>query len=108
MRHLPYNPASELELPKKPQRLPHSVLSVAEVEATLAEALPDTPKGLRDRTRLELLNSTAIRCIEVTRLAPYDLDLGRRLLMVREGKGGKDRVVPIGERTLLTCCTTPV
>lgn len=100
MRYLPYNPASELELPKKPQRLPRSVLSVQEVEATLAEALPDTPEGLRDRALLELVYSTAIRRIEVTGLALYDVDLGRRLLMVREGKGGKDRVVPIGERAL--------
>lgn len=98
--HLQYNPASELDLPKLPKHLPRAILSVAEVEAILAEAEPDTPYGLRDRALLELLYSTGLRRMEAAALALYDVDANRRLVFVREGKGRRDRVVPIGERAL--------
>ncbi len=98
--HILYNPASELDLPKLPKHLPRAILSVQEVEAILAEADPATPYGLRDRAMLELLYSTGLRRMEVAKLARYDLDPNRRLVFVREGKGAKDRVVPIGERAL--------
>ncbi|GGP28348.1 site-specific tyrosine recombinase XerC [Silvimonas amylolytica] len=98
--HILYNPASELDLPKLPKHLPRAILSVQEVEAILAEADPQTPYGLRDRAMLELLYSTGLRRMEVAKLALYDVDPNRRLLFVREGKGRKDRVVPVGERAL--------
>jgi len=98
--HILYNPASELDLPKLPKHLPRSILSVQEVEAILCEADPSTPYGLRDRAMLELLYSTGLRRMEVAHLAQYDVDANRRLVFVREGKGAKDRVVPIGERAL--------
>jgi integrase/recombinase XerD len=96
--HILYNPASELQLPKQPKRLPRTILSVAEVEAILAEADPATAQGLRDRAMLETLYSTALRRMELPMLAIYDVDLRRRLVIVREGKGRRDRVIPIGER----------
>ena len=96
--HILYNPASELVLPKQPKRLPRTLLSVADVEAILREAEPITAPGLRDRAMLELLYSTGLRRMEVPNLAIYDVDLNRRLVFVREGKGRKDRVVPLGDR----------
>ncbi|MFC3654129.1 site-specific tyrosine recombinase XerC [Dyella humi] len=96
--HILYNPASELELPRQPKRLPRALLSVEDIEAILREAMPDTASGLRDRAMLELVYSTGLRRMEVTRLAIYDVDLSRRLVLVREGKGKKDRMVPLGER----------
>lgn len=96
--HILYNPASELELPRKPKHLPRALLSVEDIEAILREAVPDTVSGLRDRAMLELLYSTGLRRTEVTRLAIYDVNLNRRLVFVREGKGKKDRMVPLGER----------
>lgn len=98
--HLLFNPASELQLPKLPQHLPRYILSVAEVEAILAEADHTTPQGLRDRALLELLYSTGLRRMEAARLGLYDLDPGRGVVFVREGKGGRDRLVPIGVRAL--------
>ncbi|CAK0764866.1 Tyrosine recombinase XerC 2 [Gammaproteobacteria bacterium] len=98
--HILFNPASELDLPKTPKHLPRAILSIAEVEAILAEADPSTPYGLRDRAMLELLYSTGLRRMEVAGLARYDLDATRHLVFVREGKGKKDRVVPIGARAL--------
>jgi integrase/recombinase XerD len=97
-RHILYNPAAELVLPKQPKRLPRTLLSIADVEAILREAVPDTASGLRDRAMLELLYSTGLRRMEVPALNLYDVDLSRRLVVVREGKGRKDRVVPLGER----------
>jgi integrase/recombinase XerD len=96
--HILYNPASELTLPKLPKHLPRVILSIQEVEAILREAEPTNPSGLRDRAMLETLYSTALRRMELPGLALYDVDLTRRLVMVREGKGKRDRVVPIGER----------
>ena len=93
-----YNPASELQLPKQPKHLPRTILSVQEVEAILAEADPTTVQGLRDRAMLEVLYSTGVRRMELVALALYDLDLTRGLVFVREGKGRRDRVIPVGER----------
>jgi integrase/recombinase XerD len=96
--HILYNPASEIALPKLPKHLPRIILSIQEIEAILREAEPSTASGLRDRAMLETLYSTALRRMELPGLALYDVDLTRRLVMVREGKGKRDRVVPIGER----------
>lgn len=96
--HILYNPASELVLPKPSKRLPRTLLSVADVEAILNEAEPAGAQGLRDRAMLETLYSTGLRRMELPALAIYDIDLTRRLVFVREGKGRKDRVVPLGER----------
>lgn len=99
-RHIACDPARELDLPPCPKHLPRFILSVREVEAILAEADPGTPYGLRDRAMLELLYSTGLRRMEVARLTLHDVDASRRLAFVREGKGAKDRVVPIGHRAM--------
>ena len=97
---LPSNPASDLVLPKALKRLPRSILSIEEVECILAQPDTGTPVGLRDRALMELLYSTGIRRLEIVQLQGGDLDARRRLLLVREGKGGRDRYVPVGERAL--------
>jgi integrase/recombinase XerD len=99
--HLLYNPASELELPKIGRRLPKHVLTPDEVERILC--LPDlsTAPGLRDRALLETFYSTGIRRMELINLRRYDIDVDRGTLVVRQGKGHKDHMVPIGERALL-------
>jgi integrase/recombinase XerD len=97
-RHILYNPAAELELPKLPQRLPQVVLKVEEVEAILAQPDVGTLAGLRDRAMLETLYSTAIRRMELANLKLHDLDTRHGTLMVRLGKGAKDRMVPVGAR----------
>jgi integrase/recombinase XerD len=99
-RRLAVNPAAELTLPRSPKRLPRAVLSESEVERVLA--IPDvtTPLGLRDRAILELLYSTGLRRRECTTLDLPDVDPARQVVFVREGKGRKDRLVPIGERAL--------
>ena len=98
--HILTNPASELQLPRQPKHLPRHILSVQEIEAILAEANPKTPQTLRDRAMLETLYSTGLRRMELPGLTLYDVDLSRRIVMVREGKGRRDRVIPIGERAV--------
>ena len=99
-RVLCVNPAAELELPRvTAQRLPQP-LTDAEITRVLAHAAPTTALGLRDRAILETGYSTGLRRMELVRLRLCDLDLARGVLAVREGKGRKDRVVPIGERAM--------
>jgi integrase/recombinase XerD len=95
-----YNPASELPMPRRETRLPPPTLTAAEVEAVLNQTDVATPLGLRDRAILEVFYSTAIRRSELIHLELQDVDSGRGTLMVRQGKGKKDRVVPIGSRAL--------
>ena len=61
------------------------------------------PIGIRDRAILETLYSTGMRRMELIGLRLYDLDTERGTIMVRQGKGKKDRMVPIGERAVVWC-----
>lgn len=92
------NPASELELPRAQRRLPAAVLTAEEAEAVLAVPDVGDPFGLRDRAILEVLYATAMRRTELTRLGVWDVDWARATVMIQLGKGGKDRIVPLGER----------
>ena len=94
------NPASDLEMPRREKRLPKHVLSIAEVERVLALPKQNEVLGLRDRAILEVLYATGLRRSEVAALRIDDIDSDRRTVMVRQGKGKKDRVVPLGERAL--------
>jgi integrase/recombinase XerD len=95
-----FNPAAELERPRLPRRLPRCPLSSADVERVLAKPDITTLLGLRDRAIMEVLYSTGIRRMELVMLDIADLDMDRGVIFVREGKGRKDRVVPIGERAI--------
>jgi integrase/recombinase XerD len=94
---LPSNPAADLVLPRKPQESLPKALAREEMAAVLA--VPDVrdPLGVRDRAMLETLYATGVRRAELVHLDLGDLDRARCTLTVRKGKGGKDRVVPLGE-----------
>lgn len=93
-----YNPASEMEMPRLPKDLPRTVLSAKEAERVLAQPDVMKPHGIRDRAILELLYSTGIRRLELSRLKTYEVDITRSSVFIRQGKGRKDRVVPLGDR----------
>jgi len=97
--YLLYNPASELVIIKQNPSLP-VVLSVEEVERLMQQPSTQTAGGIRDRAILELFYSTGIRRTELCKLQLQDLSLTRKTLYVRQGKGKKDRLIPIGERAL--------
>jgi len=94
------NPASGMELPKVEKRLPKHVLTGTEVEKVLAVPDLGKPNGVRDRAILETLYSTGVRRRELARIKLLDLDIERGTVMVRQGKGRKDRMIPIGERAM--------
>jgi len=97
-----YNPASEIDLPRLEKRLPKYILNAGEVETIMAQCPLADPGGLglRDRAMLETFYSTGMRRSELAHLKAIDLDYERGTLMVRQGKGRKDRMIPIGERAL--------
>ena len=96
--HLLYNPASELVMPKVPRQLPKHLMNVNEIESVLNQADIETPTGIRNRAILETLYSTGIRRSELIHLSLYDVDTDRGTLMIRLGKGKRDRLIPIGAR----------
>lgn len=98
--HIPSNPAADLELPKRLARLPLQVLSPTEIESVLKVPDVASPVGLRDRALMELLWSTGIRRREAANLSLASVDWERGVVKVYLGKGGRDRVVPVGQRAL--------
>ena len=98
--HTLYNPAGELEMPRYERKLPRSILTAAEADTIINLADVTTELGIRDRAMLETFYSTGIRRRELATLTIYDVDKARGILNIRQGKGGKDRVIPIGDRAL--------
>jgi len=95
-RILHWDPAAELEVPRF-SRTERRVLTQSEVESLLLQPNLATPWGGRDAAILELFYGTGLRLEEASALDLADLDLEQRRLQVRDGKGGKARLVPIGE-----------
>jgi len=85
--------------PKEPQTLPLSVLNHAQVKKLLARIQTNHGQGVRDRAILELLYSSGIRSCEVLALDLGDIDLYASTAKI-SGKGGKERMVPIGQSAL--------
>jgi integrase/recombinase XerD len=99
-RLLLVNPAAALPLPKMTNRRLPPYLSQEQVAALLSAAGADSPAGLRDRAILETLYSTGIRVSECCNLDVNDIDFAEGLIVIRAGKGNKDRVVPVGKLAL--------
>ncbi|MBI4872631.1 MAG: tyrosine-type recombinase/integrase [Candidatus Riflebacteria bacterium] len=96
------DPASSLENPHVPRRLPRA-LSRAQAERLLATPDPENPLGCRDAAMLEILYATGCRASELLNLKLSDLALDGPWLRIVGGKGGKDRVVPLGTAAATAC-----
>jgi integron integrase len=84
------------ERSKKPQRLP-VVLTTSEVQALLREAtVAPAPVNLI----IKLLYGTGMRLMEAVRLRVKDVELSRKEIIIRDGKGGKDRVTMLPDSLL--------
>ena len=94
------SPARSIRSPKNERRLP-SILQEDEVRRLL-EVSPDdsTPAAMRDRAIFETLYSSGLRVGELVGLDWRDIDEELGMVMVRAGKGNKDRLVPLGEPAL--------
>lgn len=99
-RRLLVNPTAEWGLPKRPKQLPHTLLSVADIETLLAQPDLQTAEGLRDRAILEVFYATGLRRLELAHLDLTDVDHRHVTLLIRAGKGQQDRFVPLGQRAL--------
>lgn len=90
------DPSHYLELPRSTKALP-LVLSEAEVLILMSVPNTRTKPGIRDRTLLEMLYSTALRNSELCSLTLDQIDLGTHLVRLQKGKGSQGRVVPLGQ-----------
>jgi site-specific recombinase XerD len=86
--------------PRRPRRLPDAP-AAAEVERTLEALEGDGPLALRNRALVELVYSAGLRSAESVGLDLGDVDFEQELVHVRRAKGGKERVVPLGEEAAL-------
>jgi integrase/recombinase XerD len=94
-RRIERSPADDLRAPRAWPGLP-TYLSAGDVDRLLAAPDTSTPRGLRDRALIELLYATGLRVSELVRLKVSDLELEQGFLTCL-GKGGKERMVPIGD-----------
>jgi integrase/recombinase XerD len=88
------NPAAAIRLPRRGRRLPRA-LSPSETERLIDAATGTTPRALRDRALVELLYGAGLRVSEAVGLEKSAVDLDDRIVRV-VGKGGKERLVPLG------------
>ncbi|MGC8763826.1 MAG: site-specific tyrosine recombinase XerD [Acidobacteriota bacterium] len=89
------DPTENVEGPRGMKRLP-AYLTAEEVERLLEAARPDSPLGLRNRAMVEVLYATGLRVSELVGLTTGQVNTDAGFLLV-QGKGGKERVVPLGE-----------
>jgi integrase/recombinase XerD len=89
------DPSARLELPRVEKRLPRLILSEVEARRIVTAPRGRSPLVLRDRAILETLYGTGMRVGELVRLRPDDVDTEEKLVRIVEGKGRKDRNVPL-------------
>lgn len=93
------NPAQHVKAPKQARKLPKT-LDVDQISGLL-EAGTNSSLEVRDLAMFELFYSSGLRLSELSSLDITDLDLNDRALLVRSGKGGKSRVLPIGSKAVI-------
>ena len=96
--YLMYNPAEHLKPPRRSKRLPRAILSPDEMKKLVDTPDQQTHQGYRDRVVLEVLYDTGMRRSELANLKIIDMDLKPGYVCIRNGKGDKDRVVPLSQR----------
>lgn len=94
-RRAPRDPCLTLVAAKQPPRLPKT-LSEQQVDALLRAPDLGQPRGLRDRAMLETLYATGLRVSELVGVRTLNVSLNEGVVRVVLGKGGKDRLVPLG------------
>ena len=84
----------KIHRPKREKKLPN-VLSREEMKAIL-----EPPKNVKQKAMLSLVYACGLRRSELLQLKPADVNSKRHLLMIRQAKGKKDRVVPISDKVI--------
>ena len=93
---LAHDPGRHVEYAKVPEQLPRDILSIPEIKKMLRAPDVRTVMGYRDRVIMEVFYTTGMRKQELLNLTTDAVNLESGVLMIREGKGRKDRVVPLG------------
>lgn len=91
------NPGQDLFFKRNEESGHRTVLSREEMARLLDSIEPFGPAAIRDRTLFELMYSSGLRAGEVVRLEVGDIDFEKRMLLIRESKWGKDRIVPVSK-----------
>lgn len=101
LRHgiVSHDPCLTLKAAKQAARFPKT-LSEDQVDALLQAPDAGNPLGLRDRAMLETLYATGLRVTELISLGVLDVSLTEGVVRVTGGKGGKDRLVPLGQEAM--------
>ncbi len=94
------DPSLQLELPRKQHRCLPKGLSRQMVRRLLEVPDTKTPVGIRNRAILELFYTTGIRRFELVQVNMNDMDLEQYLLRIEHGKGGNNRIVPVGRHAI--------
>lgn len=95
---IPFNYARLVTPPKKQKRLPKVV--EAELLSQILDRRPEDDFEVRDLAILELVYSSGLRLAEVTDLDVSNINFDEGLVLVIDGKGGKDRLVPMGDTAI--------
>jgi integrase/recombinase XerD len=94
--YIVFDPAHDIRYARQPKQLPRGVLTPSEARRIIHAPDTKTVIGYRDRSILEVLYSSGIRKEELNSLTLADVDYNDGFLRITEGKGKKDRIVPIG------------
>jgi len=95
-----FNPAFDMLMPRQPSTIPEFFLTREEMTRVLKTPDLNITRGVRDRTILEIFCASGIRRKEMTSLKITDIHFEKEVLFIRQGKGQKDRMVPISQRAL--------
>jgi integrase/recombinase XerD len=95
--YLLHDPGIRIKAPRKPKRLPKVILSTNDMKKLIEASDTHTNRGYRNRIIIEILYDTAIRRSELAQIKINDLDLKAGFIRI-QGKGDKDRVVPLSQR----------
>jgi integrase/recombinase XerD len=96
--YLATDPGQAIELPRMPDALPKAILSANQIKRLINACDMQSCHGFRRRIILEILYDTGMRRLELTHVRLADIDLSAGYIHIRQGKGGKDRVVPVSGR----------
>ena len=92
------NPAQYVKAPKQARKLPKT-MDVDQINGLL-EAGANSALEIRDLAMFELFYSSGLRLGELAALNLADIDLTDTSLMIRSGKGGKSRILPMGSKAV--------
>ena len=95
------NPTEKIDNQKPDKALP-TVLSVDEINKMISSINGEEPLDIRNRAMMELLYAAGLRISELLDLKQEDVHLKEKYIVVKEGKGNKDRYIPIGEMAVVS------